>query len=86
MGVIRLNPPPKLKLARLCVLPEYRKKGHAERLVKTVHDWVISDLRKSPLTKTGAGGEADRPRTATVWLHAQLPVIRFYEKYVESIK
>jgi len=31
MGVVRLNPPPTLKLARLCVLPAHRKMGHAER-------------------------------------------------------
>jgi predicted GNAT family N-acyltransferase len=78
MGVIRLNPPPILKLARLCVLPAYRQKGYAERLVNAVHDWVISNA-KATTQSTGA-----QPDHTVVWLHAQLPVIRFYEKYVQS--
>lgn len=71
MGVVRLNPPPTLKLARLAVLPAYRGKGYAERLVQTVHYWVLSDLKAS---KTKAD------QKATVWLNAQLPVKRFYAK------
>lgn len=73
MGVIRFNPPPKRKLARLAVLPAYRRKGHADRLVQRVHDWVKADLKKNPLSGT-------EDHKAIVWLHAQLPVKAFYTK------
>ena len=75
MGVVRLNPPPTLKLARLCVLPAHRKMGHAERLVGAAHNWVISNA------KAATQSTDTQPDQAVVWLHAQLPVIRFYEKY-----
>lgn len=73
MGVIRLNPSPTLKLGRLCVLPVHRQKGHAERLVNAVHEWVMSNANATTQSQ---------PDQAIVWLHAQLPVIRFYEKCV----
>jgi len=75
IGVVRLNPPPTLKLARLCVLPAHRKMGHAERLVRAAHDWVISNA-KATTRSTDA-----QPDQVVVWLHAQLLVIRFYERY-----
>ncbi|KAF8313267.1 hypothetical protein DL93DRAFT_2081354 [Clavulina sp. PMI_390] len=74
-GVIRFNPSTpsqgKLKLARLAVLPAYRRKGHAERLVEKVHEWAREELRSRSGVEEGK---------TTVWLHAQIPVIRFYER------
>jgi GNAT superfamily N-acetyltransferase len=101
IGVIRFNPPAPpapsasdhshpsessgTKLGRLAVLKAHRGKGHGDRLVNAVHDWVKENPQSAGAQVTSGekidtNNETDQQQDAMIWLHAQLPVKKFYSR------
>lgn len=67
-----VNPPGIYKLARLCILADYRKHKFGRDLVERAHEWVREDMHSRGLT------------TARSFCNSQIPVKGFYSRYVTS--
>ncbi|KAG9015542.1 hypothetical protein FRB94_000147 [Tulasnella sp. JGI-2019a] len=66
-GVVRIVPS-KMKIGRLCILPEYRKYRFGSDLMVKAHDYLRSCMIEYEL------------KEASISLHAQIPVVPFYAR------
>lgn len=70
-GTVRIVPS-KMKIGRLCLLPDYRKHGFGSELMRKAHEYLQSYLAEHHL------------KEVQVALHSQLPVVPFYARCVAS--
>ncbi|KAG8865133.1 hypothetical protein FRB96_000022 [Tulasnella sp. 330] len=71
-GTVRIVPS-KTKIGRLCLLPDYRKHRFGSDLMSKAHGFLQSYLAEHHL------------KEGKISLHAQIPVIPFYARWVNSV-